>query len=176
MLLIADPFLKDPHFSRTVILLCESQESHSFGLILNRAFGKTLHQIAPDFTSEDIPLYYGGPVQSDSLHFIHQMPDQIPGGHALFPDLVWGGNFETLLILLKNRDLDLKKIKFFMGYAGWGKHQLEEEMEKKSWIISKANGNLVFKEKESQIWKQSLLSMGDDFAMMANYPIDPSLN
>ncbi|MHB1921548.1 MAG: YqgE/AlgH family protein [Chitinophagaceae bacterium] len=176
MLLIADPFLKDPSFSRSVILLCESGDSGSLGLIINKPIDLSLHQVAPDLTSEKIPLYYGGPIQTDSLHFIHQMPDYIPGGMALQPDLIWGGNFETVLALIRNQELNLEKIKIFMGYSGWGKHQLEDELKGKSWMVTSASPRLVFQEKDSQIWKQSLVSMGEDFAIMANFPIDPALN
>ena len=42
------------------------------------------------------PVYSGGPVQLDSLHFLHQYPDLISGGIEVFDGVYWGGNFESL--------------------------------------------------------------------------------
>ena len=44
------------------------------------------------------------------------------------------------------------------------------------WILSRINPPLLFSAEEQEIWKQSLQNMGNSFAMMANFPIDPSLN
>ncbi|MDQ3393034.1 MAG: YqgE/AlgH family protein, partial [Bacteroidota bacterium] len=35
-LLISEPFLPDPNFERTVILLCEHNDQGSFGFVLNK--------------------------------------------------------------------------------------------------------------------------------------------
>ncbi len=68
-LLIANPFLKDPNFSRTVIFLCEHSEEGSFGFVLNKKFPKSLNELLPDASVNAMPVYQGGPVQKDSLHF-----------------------------------------------------------------------------------------------------------
>ena len=79
ILLIADPFLKDPNFLRTVVLLCEHQTEGSFGFVLNRPIQNTLDELIPELEGHPIPVFDGGPVQKDSLHFLHQLPDEIPG-------------------------------------------------------------------------------------------------
>ncbi|HWV65819.1 YqgE/AlgH family protein, partial [Chitinophaga sp.] len=65
ILLIADPFLKDPNFARTVVLLCEYQEKGSFGFVINKLFDQTLSDLVPEVLISNIPVYYGGPVQMD---------------------------------------------------------------------------------------------------------------
>ena len=83
ILLISDPFLKDPNFKRTVVLLCEHKEEGSFGLVLNRTFDHTLDELITELEGYVVPVYYGCPVQMDTLHFLHQLPDEIPCGQEI---------------------------------------------------------------------------------------------
>jgi putative transcriptional regulator len=175
-LLIADPFLKDPNFARTVILLCEHQAGGSMGFVINKLSDYTLDELIPDSTHVDAPVFLGGPVQVDTLHFIHALPDMIEDGIEIIPNIYWGGNFEKTMLLMNTGVLHMDKIKFFVGYSGWADGQLQGELNERSWIVSDASSRLVFREKESAIWQASLMDMGNDFAALANYPIDPSLN
>lgn len=176
ILLIADPFLKDPNFARAVILLCEHQDKGSFGFVINKRFEQSLDELIPDIIPPNIPVYTGGPVQQDTIHFVHQVPELIEGGFEIIPGLYWGGRFDSAVELINAGKLDLNKIKFFLGYSGWSSGQLEGEFKEKSWILSHISAPLVFRENEQEIWKQSLKNLGHSFAMMANFPIDPSLN
>jgi putative transcriptional regulator len=176
VLLIADPFLKDPNFLRTVVLLCEHKEEGSFGFVLNKQIEQTLDELITDFAGHRLPVYYGGPVQTDTIHYLHQYPDLIPEAVKVSDDIYWGGNFETLTALIKSKSLNLSKIKFFIGYSGWGQDQLTGEMEEKSWLTVEANRKLVFNTGHDQIWKNSLKTLGGEYEMLINYPIDPQLN
>ena len=177
ILLISDPFLKDPNFKRTVVLLCEHNEtSGSFGLVINRTVAQTLDQLMNDLDGYTVPVYYGGPVQLDTLHFLHQQPNEIPGGQEITKDLFWGGDFEIVLTLLKRGLLDLDKIRFYLGYSGWGNGQLNEELKEKSWLTVKASNQLVFQKDTDLIWKEALKTMGGEYTQLMNYPIDPQLN
>ena len=81
ILLIADPFLKDPNFMRTVVFLCEHQDEGSFGFVLNKNYEYTLDELVSGLEDlRKIPVYLGGPVQMDTIHFLHQYPDKIGGG------------------------------------------------------------------------------------------------
>ncbi|MEO8721429.1 MAG: YqgE/AlgH family protein [Ginsengibacter sp.] len=176
ILLIANPFLKDPNFSRTVILICENREEGTFGFVLNKTFPKNLDELIPDVTIPNLNVYFGGPVQPDSLHFVHEYPELIIGGEEIFDGVYWGGNFESLKIRLKNNDISSDKIRFFIGYSGWTKGQLSQEMQENNWLTVKATRKLIFGTSASEIWKESLKQLGGDYRMMINYPIDPQLN
>ncbi|MCW3463211.1 YqgE/AlgH family protein [Chitinophaga nivalis] len=176
ILLIADPFLKDPNFARTVILLCEHQPKGSLGFVINKLFDQQLHHLVPEVMISNIPVYFGGPVQMDTIHFVHQQPELIDGGVEIIPGVYWGGHFEQVVAALNKGLLEPGQIKFFIGYAGWTDGQLEGEIQEKSWIISHSDTTLVFEQQEQLIWQQSLRNLGSNFAMMANFPIDPSLN
>ncbi len=176
ILLIADPFLKDPNFLRTVVLLCEHKEQGSFGFVLNKQIEQTLGELVTDLEGYELPVFYGGPVQMNTIHFLHQYPGLIPDSQKISNEIYWGGNFETLAAHIKNKSIDVKKIKFFVGYSGWGDGQLRDEMKEKSWLTVPATHNLVFKIQQDDIWKESLQHLGGEYEMMINFPIDPQLN
>jgi putative transcriptional regulator len=176
VLLIADPFLKDPNFLRTVVFLCEHKEEGSFGFVLNRQHENTLDELIPELEGHKIPVYYGGPVQLDSLHFLHQYPDLIPGGQEVIKGVYWGGDFDAVINLVKNEEIDSNKIRFYIGYSGWSEGQLSNEMTEKTWLTVKASRKLIFHHKYEEIWKDSLRHLGGDYEMMVNFPIDPQLN
>jgi putative transcriptional regulator len=176
ILLIADPFLKDPNFMRTVVFLCEHQQQGSFGFVLNKQFEQTLDELITDLEGFSIPVYYGGPVQLDTVHFLHQYPDDIPDSVKVSDDIYWGGNFETLTALIKADSIDLSKVKFFIGYSGWGDGQLATEMDEKSWLTVSATRKLVFNTDHDEVWKGSLKHLGGEYELLVNYPIDPQLN
>ena len=92
-LLISEPFLPDPNFSRTVVLMCEHGEAGSFGFVLNKPSLIKGSDVLEDAESFDATLYVGGPVQQDTLHFIHRRSDLIEGGEEIVKDLQWGGQF-----------------------------------------------------------------------------------
>ena len=176
ILLIADPFLKDPNFLRTVVFLCEHKDEGSFGFVLNRQYENTLDELIPELEGHKLPVYYGGPVQIDSIHFLHQYPAEIPGGQEVIKGVYWGGDFDTVVNLVKNEEIDKDKIRFFIGYSGWSEGQLKEEMTEKTWLTVKPTRKLIFHNNYNEVWKDSLKHLGGDYEMMANFPIDPQLN
>jgi putative transcriptional regulator len=176
ILLIADPFLKDPNFLRTVVFLCEHREEGSFGFVLNRRYENTIDELIPELEGHKIPVFYGGPVQIDTIHFLHQYPVEIPGGQEILKGVFWGGDFDAVVNLIKNEDINKDKIRFYIGYSGWGEGQLAIEMKEKTWLTVKSTRKLIFHPDHDAIWKDALKHLGGDYEMMVNFPIDPQLN
>lgn len=174
-LLISDPFLKDPNFLRTVVLLCEHQFEGSLGFILNKIYNQRLSELINE-ERLNLPVFYGGPVQGNTLHFLHQRPELINGGFPIIDGVYWGGNFEKVITLLKEKKLSKNDVRFYIGYSGWAEGQLESELNEKSWIKSIAKRNLIFHKSADMIWKDALKDLGGEYATFVNYPIDPSLN
>ena len=174
-ILIAEPFMGDPNFERSVILLCEHNSHGSFGLVLNQETDFQLGDLITKNVYPDVKVNYGGPVQRNTLHFLHTNSELIKGGLEIIKGLFWGGNFEDMIDKLNLGLISLNQIRFFIGYSGWGKDQLENEMKKNTWIISSTTPeNIMNSSKE--YWRDSLKKMGGDFKVMANYPSDPRLN
>ncbi|OLY91708.1 putative transcriptional regulator [Cnuella takakiae] len=176
VLLIADPFLKDPNFMRTVVLLTEHQEEGTVGFVLNRQYENTLDELLPDMDGFSVPVYYGGPVQMNTIHFLHCQPQLVPGGVEIMPGIYWGGDFDSVMQHLKDGSLDANDIRFFIGYSGWSAGQLDGEMEEKTWLTVAATHELIFHPNAEEIWKESLKHLGGEYEMMINFPIDPQLN
>jgi len=176
MLLVSEPFLEDPNFDRTVIILCEHNEQGSFGFVVNKSANITLKEVVEIAESNDQPLYVGGPVEHNTLHFIHRFPS-LDNAVEIVNGLYWGGDFDQLLSLLDTGQATDEDVKFFVGYSGWEQTQLEEEINVNSWIVSDIkNPDLLFMQEEDKLWKKVLDELGGKFSIYSNYPSDPRLN
>lgn len=176
-LLISAPMMQDPNFRRTVVLLCEHQaEEGTFGLTLNRPLDVQLGEVLDEFVAYDPPLYLGGPVQRDTLHYLHTRPDEIPGGLSLPGNVSWGGNFEIVQQIAKQGTASSENLRFFLGYAGWGPGQLKAELDEDAWLLAPGAADLIFDTDPDQLWRTVLRRMGGEYAVLANFPDDPRMN
>ena len=176
-LMISEPFLPDPNFERTVILVCEHNEQGSFGFVLNKPSLLKLHDVMEDVDGFDASIYIGGPVQQDTLHFLHRIGNKLEGGEAINNEVQWGGNFEQLKIMIQQGQVTEKDVVFFLGYSGWGEGQLMNEINEKSWIVHKSvTPDQVFDKDPKSLWRDVLKEMGGKYKMISNYPTDPRLN
>ncbi len=173
-LLIASPdLLSDRIFSKAVILISDKHEDGSVGFILNKPLPVTIR----DISSLNFPLqaFNGGPVSTNRLYFIHKIPDIIEGSVPIDNDLYWGGNLDRLLKSNLNLQDLQKKIKFFIGYSGWGKNQLQNEINEGAWLVSNKKID-IFSINPKNLWKNLLVETDPDMILWKNAPSDPSLN
>ena len=176
MFLVAGANMLDPNFSRTVILLCEHKYEGSFGLVLNQPLPLKLGDIVTNIENSNGRIYRGGPVQENTLHFIHRRADLDIGSKEITPGIFWGGNFETLAKSLSKKKIFEKDVRFFVGYSGWGEGQLDNEIKSDSWYVSKANTKMIFYEDSRNHWRRIFKTMGEKYEILANFPDDPRLN
>jgi putative transcriptional regulator len=174
-LLIAEPFLGDPNFERSVVLLCEHNKKGSFGLVLNQKTNLTLADVMDDVYM-DFPIYLGGPVEQNTLHFIHRLGNQVEGAIEIGNGIYWSGDFDNIKSLINIGVIKEQDIRLFVGYSGWGAGQIDNEMKRNSWIISETNANFIFDTPSDQFWRAILKSMGGEYKVLSNYPTDPRLN
>lgn len=180
-LLISQPFLGDPNFERSVVLLCRDEPAEgSFGLVLNRLSTLTLGDVLdlPDLAgpvAAGLPLYVGGPVEPNTLHFLHRRAD-LPGATAVGQDVYWGGDFDVLLGFVGSGAVGAGDVRLYAGYSGWSAGQLAGELEGQSWIRHPASAGKVFTLASDAFWREILREKGGRFKVLANYPVDPRLN
>jgi putative transcriptional regulator len=175
-LLISEPFLPDPNFERTVVLLCEHNEEGSFGFVLNKPSILKVSEVMEDLTEMENLVYVGGPVQQDTLHFIHRNAT-LENAVEIVEHIYWGGAFENLMLQIETRQISDKDIRFFLGYSGWGPGQLDTELDQDSWIVCDyVTDQLLFDTGPDVMWRKALENMGGRFSMYSNYPVDPRLN
>jgi len=176
-LLISEPFMMDPNFKRSVILLTEYSEIGTMGFVLNHISEFMLGDIIPDISYSELPLFKGGPVGNNTLHFIHRCPDKIDGGIEICSGIFWGGDFEAVKHLINNYQLKDEEIRFFIGYSGWTDGQLDRELEEDTWMVAdKFNSEMLFTRHEESLWRETVVSLGQRYAHIANFPEDPMLN
>lgn len=175
-LLLSEPFSSDPNFKRTVVLLAQHDEEGSVGFVLNRPMNLKLDRIIDEFKGCKLPVWDGGPVQRDSLFYIHTLGDAIPDSIPIIGDLYWSGNFETVKALIKGNKIAENEIRLFVGYSGWGAKQLEDEIKQNSWLVAPASVDVVFGTEREKLWQEVLKSMGKDYSIIANFPENPQMN
>ena len=175
-LLIAEPFMDDPYFKRSVVLLTEFSKDGSFGFMLNKPLELKINEVMEDFPEFDAPIFMGGPVQSDSLFYIHTQGEIIENSMKITDNLYWSGNFDQLKQLIKDQQIFPNEIKFFIGYSGWDHDQLIGEINDESWIISNLKSKKINDLNDFDLWKNTLQKMGSKFSLLSNFPEDPSLN
>ena len=170
-ILISEPFMWDSNFKRSVVLLCDhTTEEGSVGFILNKPLEMRIDELVTDFPEFDAPVYFGGPVQTDTVHYIHALGDLLEGSTEVARGVYWGGDFEKLKVLIRSELILPKDIRFFVGYSGWSEGQLQEELAVGSWVISDMHANYLFQSSPDELWKQVLSHLGDTYTVIAQMP------
>ena len=175
-ILIAEPFLQGPYFARSVILLTEYGSEGSVGFVINKST-----DVYPDEVIEDLfnfrgELFIGGPVSSNTLHFLHTLGDLVPGSIQITPTISWGGDFEKIKKLINEGKADSRSVRFFAGYSGWSPGQLECEIAENSWIVTSLDDYQIMRSDTSSIWQKTLESLGDIYKTWSNFPTNPAFN
>ncbi|MEL6624102.1 MAG: YqgE/AlgH family protein [Bacteroidota bacterium] len=173
--LISEPFMADQNFQRTVVFLVEHNEQGSLGFVLNRQISSKIHEVVDDVLPHESPVFIGGPVEPNTLHFIHQFPE-VPGSKEVFEGVFFGGDFDVLRQGMNTGNYTADQLLFFVGYSGWGAGQLEGELERKSWIVAPEGFEYIFRKDYESLWQDILRGMGHKYRVVSNYPMDPRLN
>jgi len=163
-LLIAAPQLGDPNFERTVVYVIDHSVDGAFGVVLNRpAAIEVAHQF-PEFADRATPdglVLVGGPVQTDVVLVLARVGDEYPR-------------------LVDTADLrssgDTARLRFVIGYTGWGPRQLDDEIGEQAWFVVPARGDEPFADPTTDRWREALGRLPDIGRMLARFPDDPSVN
>ena len=150
---------------------CQSEDVDNFA----RPLEYSINDLLPDVNC-DFSIYQGGPVEQDNLYFVHKVPDLISESIEISNGIFWGGNFESLKNALNNELISENDIRFFLGYSGWTKNQLEREINSKSWFVSENDYENIFATNEEILWREKLLQKGGNYKLWANAPGNIQLN
>ena len=110
------------------------------------------------------------------MNAFHQYPEYFEDAVEVLENVFWGGDFEKLKQLIRDKIIEPEKIKFFLGYSGWSEGQLEKEIMEKTWITVSADPRLIFETKANTVWNAALIKLGGKYKMMIHYLTDPQLN
>ena len=175
-ILISEPFLRDATFGRSVILLVDHTDEGSMGLVINKQLPLFLNDIIMEFKYlDEIPLYKGGPIATDTLFYLHTLSD-IPGSISISKGLYLNGDFDALKKhILQGNEIN-GKVRFFLGYSGWECEQLIQEIKENTWIIAKEDPSYLLDGEVKDMWKNALGKLGSKYETWSRFPQVPSLN
>jgi len=174
-LLVAGPGLLDPNFHRTVVLLGEHGEDGAMGLVLNRVTDVSVATAVPpiaDLVGDGDLVHVGGPVQPQAVVVLADFVEPHRAG-ALVLDTIGflPGDVDD------EADLgELRSVRVFAGYAGWGPGQLEGELDEQSWVVLPAQASDVFTTAPEGLWAEVLRRHGGALRILALLPEDPHVN
>jgi putative transcriptional regulator len=148
--LIAMPSMDDPRFARSVVYICDHTSEGAMGLILNKPTKKVTFkgllehlEIEPLKPVENVPMYYGGPVEQGRGFVLHSS-DYLGNESTL--QVSDGVGMTATRDILEDIALGVgpRSMVMAMGYAGWSPGQLEAEISMNGWLAVQADSTLVF--------------------------------
>lgn len=160
----------DPNFKRSAVIPCEHGEEGSVGFIMNKPLNMRVDELIEDFPDFDSEVFFGGPVQTDTIHYIHSVGDLLEDSIKVAEGVYWGGDFEKLKFLISSELIKPADIRFFVGYSGWSEGQLMDEMVFGSWIVANMDANYLFKSKPKRLWRQVMNDKGNAYTVIAQVP------
>lgn len=175
--LIANPsIVGDPSFHRAIVLISAIEEDQPMGFIVNKTFDFTLNEILPE-VGIPFPLFYGGPVDTDQLFFVHTAKDIFSNCLSIDTNLFLGGSLSTALKALSDGRLHQQNCRFFLGYSGWSSGQLEDELAQHHWWMEKMTAAVkLFSTAPEELWRNALEAKGGPYRLWANCPENPAHN
>lgn len=175
-LLISEPFANDSYFKRSVVLIANYDEEGALGLILNKKTNLHIHDITDQFGTFNAEVYIGGPVQTENLFFLHSRGDIIPDSEELIKGVYWGGDFDILKEHIESGAIQSNEIRFFLGYSGWSKKQLQNELDQNNWLVNHIKSQDIFSQNPEDLWKIVISNMGENYLYWLNFPVNPQYN
>jgi putative transcriptional regulator len=153
ILLVSKKDMADPNFRETVVLITHGT-SAPFGVILNRQTEIPLSTALPKgdrLKHRDGKLFFGGPVARDTVTFVFRSAKAREGAIHLAADIYFASNADLLdELLARNEPLD--GLRIFAGYAGWAPGQLEAEIARGDWHLSRVDAASIFAAKPETLW------------------------
>ncbi len=172
-LLIAMPALYDPNFKNSVILMLDHDESKALGVVVNKPagfiqFGKKIDKNQAEIWDNlQIPVYCGGPVDSELAMILHSCDiTDYDSSQVINEHFCVTSSLHILEDISKGKGPGQQL--FSLGYASWGPGQLERELKHNFWLVGEASSDLIFDTTPQDIWLAAIESLGINPTMLAN--------
>ena len=174
--LLSEPFLLDNYFKRSIVLITEHNDEGTIGFVLNKPVNVKINEVIENFPAIEAEVALGGPVSTNTLHYIHTLGDIIPNSIPVIGNIYWGGDFDVVERLIASGNINQEQIRFFLGYSGWSPNQLEGELTENAWLVGDISPEEIMKPLNKQFWNKTLQRMGKKYEMWSNFPENPEMN
>jgi putative transcriptional regulator len=171
-LLLAMPGMFDPRFARAVIAMCIHDENGAMGVGVGRLheglrFRAVLEHSGIDpGEAPDAPVHIGGPVEQQRGFVLHSTDWGGNGTVEVAPLCALSFSVDVLRAIAEGRGPS--RWLFALGYAGWGEHQLEDEMREHGWHAAAAHPEILFNTPVADRWQAAWKAEGIDTALLAS--------
>lgn len=175
-ILISEPFLTDTFFSRSVVYLTDHTDEGSVGFIINKSLDIKIENALEGFDNYSETISMGGPVAANTLHYLHTLGDMIPGSIWVKDNVFWGGDLDAVRKLVASGVIKKDQIRYFLGYSGWSKGQLQKELNDNSWVIARVPAETIMKSRGEDSWRDILRGINKKYKIWAEFPESPEMN
>lgn len=178
-LLVSEPMMEEAFFSRSVVMVLDIDSGRGhLGLVMNKATRLTLRSLLPDWEGGgDVPVFCGGPVDRQRLFMLHTLGDIFNGASEVIPGIYVGGRIEDIVSYIDAGGTIDGKIRFFLGYSGWSRDQLEQERKAHSWAIDlHPDTSDLLRDEGNSYWRREVKRLGENYRSWLMVPQDPSYN
>jgi putative transcriptional regulator len=174
--LISEPFLMDNYFKRSIVLITEHNTEGTVGFVLNKPVNVNINEVVESFPKMEADLSLGGPVSTNTLHYLHTLGDIIPNSIPVIGNIYWGGDYSVVERLISSGSINREQIRFFLGYSGWSPSQLEQELTNNAWVVADIKPEEIMLPLNKQFWTKTLRRLGKKYEMWSNFPENPEMN
>ena len=164
--LIAMPEMDDQFFAGSVVYICEHNDDGAMGVCINKPSPLTMNQFF-EAINERTPLQYdetavllGGPMQVDRGFLVHTPVGSWESSLLVTDDIAFTTSRDIIENLAKNRDNDMNKTLATIGYSGWKKDQLEQELADNAWLVVPASQHIMFDVPVDERYQAALALLG----------------
>jgi putative transcriptional regulator len=175
-LLLAMPQLRDPNFERSVVLLCEHNDTGAMGFVVNRPTemrAADAVQLDPPLLADSgLCLWTGGPVETHRGFLLLGHPADVDESETIADGFHLTASLDVLRTLLEAPadPATPPRCRLLLGYAGWGPGQLDAELTASSWLTAPADPDLVFGVDPEVMWEMAIRGLGVDPMALAPAP------
>ena len=106
----------------------------------------------------------GGPVSPDRGFVLHTPREGYKSSLTVNEDIMVTTSHDILLDLALGKGPD--RFVLALGYAGWGKGQLESEMRENAWLAVPADSDIVFNPPVEDRWERAVNRLGIDISSL----------
>ena len=172
-LLIAMPGMRDERFAKSVIYMCAHSEEGAMGLVLNQrldslTFAELISQLELDekHLSKDVPVHFGGPVESGRGFVLHTSDYQQDATLEVVNGVALTATVEILKAIAQGKGP--QKSLLALGYAGWGPGQLDLEIRANGWLQVPSDSEIIFDIEPDTKWERAIQRLGIDPRMLSD--------
>ena len=172
-LLIAMPGMRDERFAKSVIYMCAHTEEGAMGLVLNQrldslTFAELISQLEFDekHLSRDVPVHFGGPVESGRGFVLHTSDYQQDATLEVVNGVALTASVEILKAIAQGKGP--QKSLLALGYAGWGPGQLDMEIRANGWLQVPSDSEIIFDIEPDTKWERAIQRLGIDPRMLSD--------